>query len=260
MNEFFLVYLGIFILGLLLGSYLNSWMWRVHEGKWKWGGRSICIHCSRQLNWYENIPLFSFIWLKGKCRTCHKPIPMDYLLVELSTALLLVWLVYYHGTGAPIEYWYFLRNLFFVALLVVVFVYDAKYSLVLSGITWAGIVVGLWFNFIKFGFTWQSLLFGMVIGGGIFLFQYAVSQGRWVGGGDIRSGLMMGAWLGWPQILVALFFSYIIGATVAVPLLIFKRKNFKSEIPFGTFLAVGTFISLFWGPQILGAYLKVIGW
>jgi prepilin signal peptidase PulO-like enzyme (type II secretory pathway) len=260
MNEFFLVYFGVFILGLLLGSYLNSWMWRVHEGKWILGGRSVCIHCNRQLNWYENVPLVSFVWLRGICRTCHESIPMDYFLVELCTAFLLVWLVYYHGTGAPTEYWYFLRDVFFVALLIVTFVYDAKYSLVLSGVISAGAVVGLWFNIVKFGFTWESLSLGMAIGGGFFLLQYLVSRGRWVGGGDIRIGLMMGAWLGWPQILVALFFSYIIGATVAIPLLIFKRKNFKSEIPFGTFLAVGTFISLFWGTQILSGYIKMIGW
>lgn len=258
--DFILLYAGIFIIGLFLGSYLNSWMWRVHECKWVFGGRSMCVHCSAKLAWYDNIPLVSFIMLGGKCRTCKKNIPKDYFIVELLTAVALTALVWFHGTTYSQSYWPFLRDCFFVVLLIVTFFYDAKHGIILSGIVWAGTLLGLWFNIFKLGMDYKSLALGAVVGSGFFLLQYVVSKGRWIGGGDIRLGVMMGAWLGFPQVVVALFFSYIIGAICAVPLLITRRKGLMSEVPFGTFLSVGTVIALFWGQRILDAYLKAVMW
>src|SRR3989338_514844 len=120
-----------FALGLALGSYLNSWMWRVYEGKWKWGGRSMCVHCGLELSWYENIPLFSFLWLRGKCRTCQVKIPKDYFWVELFSGLMFVGLAYYHQNVVPFNQILYLRDLVFLVLLVIIFVYDAKYQIIL---------------------------------------------------------------------------------------------------------------------------------
>ena len=94
----------------------------------------------------------------------------------------------------------------------------------------------------------------LIFGGGFFLAQFLISKGQWIGGGDIRMGALMGFFLGWPQILVALFFSYIIGAIIGVSLIILKKKTWKSEIPFGVFLTIGAIISLFFGEQILLIY------
>ena len=117
------------ILGLLLGSYLNSWMWRMHEGKWRWGGRSMCVHCARTLSWWENIPLISFIILGGACRTCKRAIPRSYFLLELCTPLLLVGVAAYHVFQPTVNEWHFFRDLFFTIVLLVVFMYDFLYSI-----------------------------------------------------------------------------------------------------------------------------------
>ncbi|MBI5729078.1 MAG: prepilin peptidase [Candidatus Magasanikbacteria bacterium] len=260
----FFWYSLIFIAGLTLGSYLNSWMWRVHEparlatrsvaGGNRLGSRSVCIHCNRALAWYENIPLCSFLVLRGKCRTCRKPIPADYFLVELVTALLFVGITYYHLSLSVFSPWHFFRDVFFAALLIVVFIYDLKYYIILPGLVLAGAVVAFIINIRYLTFSIQHLAIGLAIGGGFFLLQYVVSKGRWIGKGDIYLGVMMGALLGWPVIVVALFLSYVLGALVSVPLLVSKKKNLNSEVPFGTFLAVGTLAAMFWGEPIVRWY------
>lgn len=258
----------ILFLGLILGSYLNSWMWRVHlyqteeNASWwqfakKIGKRSRCVHCSRELCWFENIPLLSFAALRGRCKTCKKKIPSDYFFVELFSALSLVFVAaYFTGIGA--NPWLIGRDIFFIAILIVVFVYDLKYMIVLTDLVWAAAAVGFLINYFFLGYNLFSLALGFVVGGGFFLAQYLVSRGKWIGGGDIRIGVMMGLWLGWPGILLALFLSYIIGTLVMIPFLILKKKELGSQIPFGTFLAVGTFITIFWGNQIIGWYLGLL--
>lgn len=261
MGDFFLIlppYVLIVGLGLALGSYLNSWIWRVHESKWRWGGRSECVHCGRGLTWYENIPLASFAALRGKCRTCQKKIPLDYFLVELAAPLLLIIITHHHLALPVLNPWHYFRDLFFVALLIVVFVYDAKYQIILPPLMWLGAALAFVLNYFFLGFSAGSLALGILVGAGFFLLQYAVSRGRWIGGGDIHLGLLMGALLGWPNILAALFFSYVVGALVSVPLLISGKKQWASQIPFGTFLAAGTMIAMLWGSGIIEWYTGLL--
>ncbi|KKW08256.1 MAG: Type 4 prepilin-like protein leader peptide-processing enzyme [Candidatus Kaiserbacteria bacterium GW2011_GWA2_49_19] len=262
--------------GLILGSYLNSWMWRVHEGRWQFkprfpggegaqpstiariGGRSVCIHCQRVLAWFENIPLGSFLVLRGRCRTCRRAIPLDYFLVELAAALLFVGITYYHLHLPAFSPWHFFRDIFFSALLVVVFVYDLKYYIILPSLTLAGTTIAIFFNIQYSTVGIKYWILGAIVGGGFFALQYLISSGRWIGAGDIYLGVMMGALLGWPVILVAFFAAYILGALAAVPLLVFKKKGLKSEVPLGTFLAVGTFIAMFWGNNAIQWYWSLI--
>lgn len=249
-----LVYPALAVLGLLMGSYLNAWVWRVHAGQWRWGGRSMCIYCRRQLTWYENIPLVSFVVLRGQCHTCRGVIPVSYFLTELGVALLFVGLTYWHLDILVFDQWRYLRDLVFAILLVVIFLYDLKYYEILPGVVWAGSVLALIFNYGALPYSPLSLFVGAMVGGGFFWLQYVVSKGRWIGGGDVRLGVMMGLLLGWPTILVALFISYVVGALVAAPLLFSKKKTMESAIPFGTFLAVGTFVALLWGNGIVVWY------
>lgn len=274
-DEMWLWYSLIFIAGLMLGSYLNSWIWRVHEGRWQFrlqsfgikeakplaimrvGLRSVCIHCQRTLAWFENIPLGSFLVLRGRCRTCRQIIPVDYFLVELITALLFVGITFFHLHLPALSPWHFFRDLFFAALLVVVFVYDLKYYIILPGLAFAGALVATIINVHYLNFTFSSLLLAVAACAGFFILQYVISKGRWIGKGDIYLAVMMGALLGWPNILVALFLSYIFGALAAIPLLVFKKKEMSSEVPFGTFLAVGTLAAMFWGEPLVRWYLAL---
>lgn len=253
-SEIWLAYPIIFALGLVLGSYLNSWMWRVREKKYVFLGRSMCIGCSRCLAWYENIPLLSFLGLKGKCRTCKIAIPKEYFFVELTTALLFLFLtiVDVNFGAAPARIF---RDLFFGAIFIVLFVYDAKYGEIILGATWFGAILAAFLNIKYLGFSFTSILLGVAVGSGFFLLQYLISKGKWIGGGDIHLGLLMGALLGWPNILVGLFVSYVVGAIISIGLVMAGKKSMGSAIPFGTFLTFGTLVAMLWGDVIMKWYL-----
>jgi prepilin signal peptidase PulO-like enzyme (type II secretory pathway) len=240
--------------GLLTGSYLNSWIWRVRHNVWRLAGRSTCIHCLRELAWFENIPLVSFVALGGRCRTCRKRIPGHYFFVELITAVLFFAVTWYHQALPVLNTWHFFRDIFFSVVLLVVFMYDYLYMEILPSVVWAGSVMAIVLNYGALHQSPVSLILGCFIGGGFFLAQYLVSKGRWIGGGDVRLGVMMGLLLGFPTILVALFISYMLGAGVSHDLLATRQKAVGDAIPFGTFLAVGTLISLLFGSAIVSWY------
>lgn len=248
-------YLGIFIAGLAFGSFLNAWIFRTHENIKITSGRSMCIFCHRQLAWYENIPVFSFIFLGGKCRTCRKQISWQYPLVELGLAVVFVLTAWWHEaepfaipTAELLRDWILVFNLAFI------FLYDLRYGEILDGPTIPTAILLFFFSLPLGWQTWQSMLIGIAVGAGIFALQYLISNGKWIGGGDIRFGLLMGVILGWPNILVALFLAYIFGGLVSMILVWSKKKNMQSETPFGTYLTAATFITMFFGEKIVGLY------
>jgi len=252
------LYFIIFLMGLSLGSFLNSWIWRHWENIRIVSGRSICIHCRRQLSWYENIPVISYIFLGGKCRTCGKKIPWFYTALEIFMACAFVFIAWYRLNFGHFTPLLFSRDIFFITILTVIFVFDALHKVILPYIVWPGAVVGFLFNFFIFHFSLTSMLLGALAAGGFFLAQYLISKGRWIGGGDVRLGVMMGVWVGWPAVLVALFIAYVFGGSVAAVLLIAGRKKFNSQVPFGTFLAFGTVIAIYFGDEIVQWYLSLI--
>lgn len=250
-----LVFSFIFVLGLIWGSFLNSWMWRVRENIRIFAkSRSMCTFCRRQLKWFENIPVVSYLFLGGRCRTCKNEIPSHYPLVEFFSGVLLVFIFERHLNISNFSEWTLLRDVFFLTYLIIIFAYDFRYKLILSRIVWSGAVIGFVINVFFLNYSVVSLLLASLVVGGFFWLQYVFSGGRWIGGGDVRLGFMMGIWLGWPNVLVALFLAYIIGATIAVFLILSKKVNAKTEIPFGAFLALGTFIALYYGSDIITWY------
>jgi prepilin signal peptidase PulO-like enzyme (type II secretory pathway) len=256
----YFTYFFIFLCGLILGSFLNSWIWRTRENikVISSGSFSICPCCRRPLKWYEKFPVLSFVFLRGKCRTCHKPIPWHYTAMEIVTPILLLAISLSFLNSEHFSEWHFLRDVLFLTFLIIVFVYDVLYQEVLSRIVWPGFFLGFLINYFALNYSFDSLMIGAAVGGCFFLLQYFVSHGKWIGGGDVRLGFMMGVWLGWPNILVALFLSYILGAIVSVGLLVFKRKKWASEIPFGTFLAIGTLVSLYYATDLINWYLGLL--
>jgi prepilin signal peptidase PulO-like enzyme (type II secretory pathway) len=250
-------YFIIFLLGLILGSYLNSWVWRMHENIRVINGRSMCPHCRRQLTWYENIPVLSYLFLWGKCRTCKKSIPRHFIFVELGTALIFVFLAWKTLYSPAVVSAVFLRDLIFSVLLIVIFVYDWLYQEILPEVVWVGALAGLGFN-LYLGVSVWSMLWGVLVAGGFFWLQFVISKGKWIGGGDVRMGFMMGIWLGWPAVVVALFLSYVSGAVGGLWLIAYSKRQPTSAIPFGTYLAMGTFVVLLWGNQMIGWYMGLL--
>lgn len=251
-------YLFIFLLGLALGSFLNSWIWRTRENIMIVKGRSMCPQCRRQLTWYENIPVLSYLVLRGRCRTCKNYIPWHFTFVELSTALLFLLVAWLHVNFLGFNSLHFFRDITFVVLLIIIFMFDALYGIILSEVVWFGALTGFIANYFYLHYSLKSLFIGMIIGGGFFLLQFIVSKGKWIGGGDVRMGVMMGAWLGWPGILVALGLSYLFGSVISLSLIGLKKRKISSSTPFGTYLAIGTFITMFWGGVIVSWYMNLL--
>ncbi|MFH1226190.1 MAG: prepilin peptidase [bacterium] len=249
-----------FLLGLAVGSFLNCVIFRLEKGEKFWHGRSHCFSCQKELGFRDLIPIFSFIRQKGRCRFCRKKISWQYPLVELATAVLFSATVLLRlDSGLAIAYGWLFRDWLFIAFLIIIFVYDLKYYLILDKVIVPAIIIALAFNLIL-GLTWQSLVLGGLIGGVFFLFQFLVSRGRWLGGGDIRLGVLMGAVLGWPGVAIAITLAYFIGSIFSLILLALKKKSWQSQLPLGTFLTIATVITMFWGQEILRWYLNIIGY
>lgn len=259
-----ILYIFIFIFGLIIGSFLNVVIWRLHkEESILTKTRSYCVKCRHKLGIRDLVPLFSFIFLRGKCRFCKKKISWQYPLVELTTGILFV-LVILKYSIFNIQYLFdcnsvllIIKGWVFACFLIIIFVYDLKYYLILDKVTVPAMILAVVLNLIL-GIIWWKLLLAAIIGGGFFWLQYVISKGKWVGGGDIRLGVLMGLMLAWPQIITALFFAYVTGAIIGVGLITVKKKTMKSAVPMGTFLTIGTVIALLYGEQVLNWYLNFL--
>lgn len=263
-------YLLMFCFGILIGSFLNVVIFRLKENKNFVKGRSYCPKCKHKLSWDDNIPLLSFILLRGKCRYCGKSISSQYPLVELATGLLflIAYIEWYkisnfipsHTMGLEFQVsnlGLLLTYFIFTSILIIIFIYDLRWYLILDKISIPAIIISFLLNLLL-GKEIFSLLLASSAVGGFFLLQFLVSKGKWIGGGDIRMGFLMGMMLGWPNAIVALFISYILGSVSGLLLIAIGKKKMQSQVPFGTFLAIGTYISMLWGHEILIWYVNLI--
>jgi prepilin signal peptidase PulO-like enzyme (type II secretory pathway) len=241
-----------FLLGLVGGSFLNVVIFRLNKERTFLKGRSFCPQCKNKIAWHDNIPLLSFLLLSGRCRQCQKSISWQYPLVELATAIIFAWL--YLSFGLSIKFFIYL---ILSCFLIIIFIYDLKHYLILDKVVGPAMVIAFLAN-LYLGLGFWNLIFGALIGGSFFALQFYLSKGKWVGGGDIRLGALMGLILGWKILLVALFLAYLIGAGFGLILIALNKKKMSSQVPFGPFLAAATFISLIYGPALLKWYLNLI--
>jgi len=250
----------VFVFGLIVGSFLNCVIYRLEHGSSFLRGRSFCPYCKHVLSWLDLIPVISFLILKGKCRYCQKPISVQYPLVELATAAIFLF-IFFLPNIYPIGQ--FISMLFYLVIssfLIIIFVYDLKHYLIPDKIIYSAIAVTclyqlfrIW-NFANWDlFRISDLGFGILPA--LFLLAIIViSRGHWMGLGDFKLAILMGLLLGWPEIVVALFSAFLIGAIIGAGLIIAGKKTLKSEVPFGPFLVSGTFLAMFWGKQIVDWY------
>ncbi len=246
-------YIPVFIFGLVIGSFLNSVIWRLEKEESFLKGRSYCPSCKHPLSWQDLIPVFSFLFLKGRCRYCQGKISLQYPLVEIATALLFLFVLIYLGLTPVSLIYYFI----IIAILIVIFVFDLKYYLIPDKVIYPAIGIALVYLFIHPSF----LLLGVVSAFGSALFFaliILVSRGRWLGFGDVKLAFFMGLFLGFPNILVALFLSFFIGAIIGIGLILSGKKSLKSEIPFGPFLVTGTLLAVFFGEFLTNWYLNLL--
>lgn len=244
--------LFVFLLGQVIGSFLNCVIYRLEQDKSFLKGRSFCPHCKHVLAWQDLFPVISFIALKGKCRYCGQKISWQYLFVEIAAGILFV-LIF------TLLDWDFLAfNATMAAFLIIIFVYDLKHYIIPDKVVYPAILTAAVFLFSNSKYNLLINAYSALGAAGFFLLIVLISKGRWMGVGDIKLAFLMGLALGFPNILVALFFAFLTGAIIGTGLIIFKKKGLKSEVPFGPFLVGGTFISLFLGSDIINWYLGLI--
>ncbi len=250
---------SIFVLGTLLGSFINVVIYRLprHESLLHPGSR--CPQCGRAIRPWDNIPILSFLLLGGRCRWCKGRIALRYPLVELAAGVVLV-LVWTHATsvhgledsGAVVRD--FAGGASFSLMLLAIFFIDLDHHIVPNAITYPGVVLGLLLA-IPQGRVLDATL-SAVGAGAAFLLIAILSRGG-MGGGDVKLSAMMGAFLGWPAIAVAVMLAFLLGASAGVLVLVLRREGRKTPIPFGPALAVGGLVALLAAGPIVQWYLNV---
>ena len=245
--------LGFAVAGLLVGSFLNVCIYRVPRRESIAWPASRCTGCGRLLAWYENVPVLSWLVLRGCCRTCGVRISPMYPLVELTTAVLFAAGAMLYGPSSLLAV-----RLVFGCALIVLFAIDLRHRVLPDVITLPGIAAGFaasWF--LPPG--WLSSLIGLIAGGGV-LFAiaeayYRVRGQHGLGMGDVKMLAMIGAFLGWPLMILTLVFASFAGSIVGVSLIASGRGSLQAALPFGTFLALGAIVAAAAGDPILVWYL-----
>lgn len=278
-----MVYLIVFILGLVIGSFLNVVVYReVREieaektsDKSKHSlkiisflpswllGRSVCDHCLKPISWYDNIPLLSFLCLKGRCRHCHKKITCQYPLFEFLTGVEFIWLYWLLSNFAffgQLEgiyslalagYWFFIFSVSLVILLV-----DLKTKIIPDIVLLPAIAVSILRLF--FNHQWLFLIAGLLTSV-FFLSLFLITKGKGMGFGDVKLAFFVGLILGWWQrILVAVFLAFLTGALVGIIVMVAGKKTWKQALPFAPFLLFGMWIAKLWGDQIWSWYWSLM--
>ncbi|PIQ70141.1 MAG: prepilin peptidase [Candidatus Tagabacteria bacterium CG_4_8_14_3_um_filter_41_8] len=249
-----MIYAFVFIFGAIIGSFLNVVIKRYNTGESIIYSDSRCLACGKKLSWSELIPICSFLLQKGKCRGCHSKISRQYPLVEFLTGLLFlsIFLKFFPDIILVIFYW------IAASLLIIISVYDFYHQIIPDKIVYLLIflALGYWF------FIGNAALSGFLAGLSFFLFFFLLwisSRGRSMGLGDSKIALAAGWILGFENGIIAILFSFWIGAILGVFLLLFSRKTFtlKSRIPFGPFLSLGIIIAFLFGESIIKAYFNI---
>lgn len=265
------VFLGI--IGAAVGSFLNVVIYRSLDEKplkkkesWV-SGRSRCDNCGKTIAWYDNIPLLSFIILRGKCRNCHKPIGATHLVLEVLTAALFVWwyiwgsLLFFNLGGVPFQFiqpffwlvvgvlllfivmsdiWYFIIPDTAVALLIIVTI-GYRAALVAAGIMQPQDLAA----------SLAASIVAMMAFGGLWL----LTKGRGLGFGDVKLIFPLSLLVGWPVVVVMVFGAFVLGSVVGLILLATNQRKWRQPIPFGPFLIASTCLCLIWGETLLNWYL-----
>ncbi|MBW1730998.1 MAG: prepilin peptidase [Deltaproteobacteria bacterium] len=245
-----------FLFGLALGSFANVCIYRLPLGRSIVCPPSSCPHCGQQIKFYDNIPLLSYLLLKGKCRVCGHPISAQYPLVELSMGLISLALFIRYGAS----YQYILYLLFTGSLVVITFI-DLHHQIIPDVVSLPGIAVGFLSSFFLISVSWIDSVIGIVAGGGALLVIAIIFEkltGReGMGGGDIKLLAMIGAWMGWKALPFIVLVSSLAGTIIGGGALLITGKGYGVRIPFGPFLAMGTLIYFFFGSMILQWYSRL---
>lgn len=246
-----------FIFGLVIGSFLNVCIHRLPSSQSIVHPRSRCPQCGHLIRIYDNIPVLSYLILRGRCRDCGARISLRYPVVELLSGAFAAMAVARFGLG-----WQALLMYALIAAFLVITFIDLDHRIIPDVITLPGIPIGLAASFGPGMISPLEALFGILAGGGsLFLVAWGyqlVTQREGMGGGDIKLLAMIGAFIGWKGVLLTIFIASLTGTLAGMALIFRRRGDMKLAVPFGPFLAVGAIAYLFMGPELMSWYLAAV--
>ena len=250
-------YILIFVLGAVVGSFLNVCIHRLPKGQSIVTPGSHCPKCEKPIPFYDNVPVLSYLALRGKCRFCKISIPVRYPFVEFLSGLVsIALLIKFDFSLDFIVYFVFL-----LSLIVITFI-DLDEKIIPNEISLPGIALGLIVSPFISTLSFKESFLGVIAGGGVLavvaLAYYGVTKREGMGGGDIKLLAMIGAFLGWNGAFISLFFGSLVGAFVGVFFMIKEGKDTKYALPFGPFLALGAVVYLFFGNSLINWYLTLV--
>ena len=237
------------IFGLVVGSFLGAYTFRYPRGISVLKGRSICPKCKKNLAWHDNIPVLSFLLLKGRCRNCSKSISLRYLLIEIATALGFVGIWF-----LSLEPVFLIFLILIFSLLVVIFVIDLEQKIVPDEVVFAGFGLTVFYLLL---ISPSTLFTSLAAGFGAALFLLLVhlaTRGRGMGLGDVKFAVFAGTFLGWPIVPIWLFTAFLTGAVVGTILVLAKKASFGKQIAFGPFLVMSLIIVFIWGEKFINLF------
>jgi len=239
------------LLGLIIGSFLNVCIDRLPANKSLIYPPSHCDTCQHPIQFLDNIPIVSYLWLRGKCRYCGAKIPQRILWVELSTGILFAFLFWRYELT-----WEFPLIAFYSCILLVLAFIDLQHKLILNVIVYPAAIIAFIVGFFIPDFDVYKGVLGGAIGFAILMLPALISR-RGMGWGDVKMAGLIGLMTGYPRVIAGLFLGILSGGLIAITLLIFRKKSRKDAIPFGPFLALGAFIALIYGQEIIDWYLSL---
>lgn len=247
----------IFLGGLIIGSFLNVCIYRLPKSISIILPVSSCPDCNQPIKYYDNIPLLSYLWLRGRCRFCGHRISVRYPIVEFLSGILALSIFIRYGMSWPALILY----LFAASLLVVTFI-DIDYKIIPDSITIPGIPISFLATFLLPYVTWKESLAGIVLGGGsllaVALVYEFIAKKEGMGGGDIKLLAMIGGFLGWQGVVFTIFSSSILGTMVGIFIALKTKQGREAAIPFGPFLSIGALLYILQGPEIIRWYFGLL--
>lgn len=247
------------LVGFAVGSFLALVADRLPRNESVVGARSHCEVCDRRLNWWELVPVLSYVGLRGRCYNCRTPIPFRLPAVEIGTGLLFALAGVLYGVTLTTA-----TTLAFVSLLIAISLIDLDRKLILNKLVFPGAVVALavapwapWSSGMPID-AWVSSLLGGAVGFGLLLVIYLISRGG-MGAGDVKLAGLMGLMTGFPGIGAALFVGFVSGGLIGVLLLLLRLRGRRDVIPYGPYLSLGAVVALFYGEPLLEWYLGLLG-
>ena len=246
-----LIYVFIFLFGILIGSFLNVCIYRLPESKSVVSPPSACSSCGHRLGFLDLIPIFSYVFNRGRCRHCGAKYSIQYPLIELLNGILYLFIFYKYGFT-----WISVMHSLTVSVLIVVFLIDLRYKIIPDSLVIFGLLYTTIISIMFIDINIMNRLYGFLFGFGLFLLIALVTNA--MGGGDIKLMGFLGLNFGLKGIIFITVSSFVIGAVVSVGLLISKLATRKDFIPFGPFIALAAVIYIFWGEELINIYFNLI--